>query len=172
MIIKFDKFGFLYLLISFLVKIPIYLFHGWLIKAHVEASFFRSIILASVILKLGRYGILRFLIVFKIIFKLIKYYLFIINLIGIVILRLICLFQFDIKLIIALSSVVHMGIISLGLLVSKKVGILGRLIIIISHGLVSSGLFYLVNIIYKQTRTRIIFINKGLINLIPSITII
>lgn len=172
LIIKFDKFGFLYLLISFLVKIPIYLFHGWLIKAHVEASFFRSIILASVILKLGRYGILRFLIVFKIIFKLIKYYLFIINLIGIVILRLICLFQFDIKLIIALSSVVHMGIISLGLLVSKKVGILGRLIIIISHGLVSSGLFYLVNIIYKQTRTRIIFINKGLINLIPSITII
>lgn len=172
LILKIDSFNFLYLLISFLVKIPVYMLHGWLIKAHVEASFFRSIILASVILKLGRYGLLRFLLIFKIIFNFIKLYLFIINLFGIVILRLICLFQFDIKLIIALSSVVHIGIVSLGLIVGKKIRILGRLLIIISHGLVSSGLFYLVNIIYIQTRTRIIFINKGIINLMPSITII
>nr|DBA43814.1 TPA_asm: ND4 [Bombus vosnesenskii] len=170
LMIKFDKFGFLYLLMSFLVKIPMYLFHGWLIKAHVEASFFSSMILASVMLKLGSYGMLRFLMVFKIMFKLMKYYLFIINLIGMVILSLICLFQFDMKLIIALSSVVHMGIMSLGLLVSKKVGILGSLMMMISHGLVSSGLFYLVNMIYKQTSTRIIFINKGLMNLMPSMT--
>lgn len=172
LIIKFDNFGFVYLLISFLVKVPIYIFHGWLIKAHVEASFFRSIILASVILKLGTYGILRFIIIFKIIFKLIKFYLVIINLLGILVLRLICLFQFDIKLIIAISSVVHIGIISLGILIGRKVGILGGLLIIISHGLVSSGLFYLVNVIYEQSLSRIIFINKGVINLIPSITII
>lgn len=170
--LKFDKFGFLYLLSSFLVKIPIYILHGWLIKAHVEASFFRSIILASVILKLGRYGILRFLLIFKRIFKFIKFHLFIINFLGIIVLRFICLFQFDIKLIIALSSVVHIGIISLGLLLGKKIRILGGLVMIISHGLVSSGLFYLVNIIYSQTRTRIIFVNKGIINFIPSITII
>jgi NADH-ubiquinone oxidoreductase chain 4 len=93
-------------------------------------------------------------------------------LVGIIILRLICLFQFDIKLIIALSSVVHIGIIILGILRERGVGILGGLIIIISHGLVSSGLFYLVNVIYIQTNRRVIFINKGIINFIPSITII
>ena len=88
------------------------------------------------------------------------------------ILRIICLFQFDIKLIIALSSVIHIGIISIGILRGSIIGLLGGLLIIISHGLVSSGLFYLVNEIYKQTNRRIIFVNKGLINLIPSISII
>ena len=87
------------------------------------------------------------------------------------ILRIICLFQFDIKLIIALSSVIHIGIISIGILRGLKVGLLGGLLIMISHGLVSSGLFYLVNIIYRQTNRRNIFINKELINLIPLISI-
>ena len=82
-----------------------------------------------------------------------------------------CLFQFDIKLIIAISSVIHIGIISIGILRGLKVGLLGGLLIMISHGLVSSGLFYLVNIIYRQTNRRNIFINKELINLIPSISI-
>ena len=63
---------------------------GWLLKAHVEASFFSSIILASVILKLGRYGLLRIIYIIKFIFN--KFYinLIIINLYGILILRIIC----------------------------------------------------------------------------------
>nr|DBA43528.1 TPA_asm: ND4 [Bombus bifarius] len=168
--LKFDKFGFLYLLTSFLVKIPMYLFHGWLTKAHVEASFFSSMILASVMLKLGSYGMLRFLLIFKVMFKIVKVYLLMINLLGMIILSLLCLFQFDMKLIIALSSVIHMGIMSSGLLLEKKISILGGLIMMISHGLVSSGLFYLVNMIYSQTSTRIIFINKGMMNFMPSMT--
>ena len=128
--------------------------------------------MASVILKLGRYGILRLILIFKNKFINLSYYLIIINLFGILILRIICLFQFDIKLIIALSSVIHIGIISIGISRGLKIGLLGGLLIIISHGLVSSGLFYLVNEIYKQTNRRIIFVNKGLINLIPSISII
>jgi NADH:ubiquinone oxidoreductase subunit 4 (subunit M) len=83
-----------------------------------------------------------------------------------------CLIQFDIKLIIALSSVVHIGIIILGIITEIKLGILGGLLIMLSHGLVSSGLFYLVNIIYSQSNSRLIFFNKGIINLIPSISII
>ena len=128
--------------------------------------------MASVILKLGRCGILRLILIFKNKFINLSYYLIIINLFGILILRIICLFQFDIKLIIALSSVIHIGIISIGISRGLKIGLLGGLLIIISHGLVSSGLFYLVNEIYKQTNRRIIFVNKGLINLIPSISII
>lgn len=114
---------------------------------------------------------LRLILIFKNIF-INLYYLMILNLVGLLILRLICLFQFDIKLIIALSSVVHIGIIIIGILSGRKLGIFGGLIIIISHGLVSSGLFYLVNMIYSQTNRRIIFINKGIINFIPSMTII
>nr|DBA43957.1 TPA_asm: ND4 [Bombus pratorum] len=170
LMIKFDKFSFFYLLMSFLVKIPMFMFHGWLIKAHVEASFFSSMILASVMLKLGSYGMLRFMLMFKMMFKMFKYFLIIINLLGMLILSLICLFQFDMKLIIALSSVVHMSIMSLGLLVGSKIGILGSLLMMVSHGLVSSGLFYLVNVIYEQSSSRIIFINKGIMNLMPSMT--
>jgi NADH:ubiquinone oxidoreductase subunit 4 (subunit M) len=123
-----------------------YIFHGWLIKVHVEASFFRSIILASIILKLGRYGILRLILVFKIIFINVLFYLIIIDLVGIIVLRLIYLFQFDIKLIIAISSVIHIGIITLGIFGERKIGILGGLLIIISHGFVSSGLFLLIKV--------------------------
>nr|ALO64611.1 NADH dehydrogenase subunit 4 [Bombus lapidarius] len=167
--VKFDNFSFMYLFMSFLVKIPLYMFHGWLIKAHVEASFFSSMILASIMLKLGSYGMLRLILIFKNMF-INLYYLMILNLVGLLILSLICLFQFDMKLIIALSSVVHMGIMIMGILSGSKLGIFGGLMMMISHGLVSSGLFYLVNMIYSQTNSRIIFINKGMINFMPSMT--
>ena len=74
--------------------------------------------------------------------------------------------QLDIKLIIAISSIVHIRI-----LLILKLRIFGRYIII-SHGFVSSGLFYLVNLIYIQTNSRLIFINKGIITFIPSLIII
>nr|DBA43684.1 TPA_asm: ND4 [Bombus ladakhensis] len=167
--VKFDNFSFLYLFMAFLVKIPMYLFHGWLIKAHVEASFFSSMILASIMLKLGSYGMLRLILIFKSMF-INLYYLMFLNMLGLLILSLICLFQFDMKLIIALSSVIHMGIMILGMLSMSKMGIFGGLMMMISHGLVSSGLFYLVNMIYSQTNSRIIFINKGMINFMPSMT--
>nr|QBP33750.1 NADH dehydrogenase subunit 4 [Bombus kashmirensis] len=168
--IYLDCFNFLYLMFSFLVKIPMYLLHGWLIKAHVEASFFSSMILASIMLKLGSYGLLRLILIFKLMLKYVSYYLIIVNIFGMIILSLMCLFQFDMKLIIALSSIVHMGIMTMGMMSELKIGILGSLLMMISHGFVSSGLFYLVNLIYVQTNSRIIFINKGMINLMPSMT--
>nr|ATL63100.1 NADH dehydrogenase subunit 4 [Bombus consobrinus] len=168
--LKFDNFNFMYMFMSFLVKIPMYMFHGWLIKAHVEASFFSSMILASVMLKLGSYGMLRMIYMFKNVFSYVLFYLMMVNILGMLLLSLLCLFQFDMKLIIALSSVIHMGIMSMGLLSGMKIGFLGGLMMMISHGLVSSGLFYLVNMIYMQTNSRSIFINKGMINLMPSMT--
>ena len=68
--------------------------------------------------------------------------------------------QLDIKLIIAISSVVHIGIILIRILLIIKLRIFGRYYIIISHGFISSGLFYLINLIYVQTNRRLIFINK------------
>nr|DBA43567.1 TPA_asm: ND4 [Bombus haemorrhoidalis] len=169
--LSLDLFNFFYMLMSFLVKVPMYLFHGWLLKAHVEASFFSSMILASIMLKLGAYGMLRLMFVFKYLFKNILWFLMSINVIGMLILSLMCLFQFDMKLMIAMSSVIHMSLMSLGLLVNSKLSVVGSLFMMISHGFTSSGLFYLVHMIYDQTNSRLIFINKGMMNLMPSMSL-
>ena len=90
-----------------------------------------------------------------------------INLYWILFLRIICVCQLDIKLIVAISSVIHIRII----LITKS-RLYGRYYIIIRHGFISSGLFCLINLIYNQTNRRLIFINEGIINFVFSLIII
>nr|AHC32073.1 NADH dehydrogenase subunit 4 [Apis andreniformis] len=163
---------FIYLLMSFLVKIPLYMFHGWLLKAHVEAPYYGSMILASIMLKLGSYGMLRLMMIFKFKFYNLINLLMIINSFGILILSLMCLCQYDMKSIIAISSIVHMGLMIMSMLTFMKLSIIGGYLMMISHGLSSSGLFFLVNMIYSRTNSRLMFINKGMINFMPSVSLL
>jgi NADH-ubiquinone oxidoreductase chain 4 len=156
---------------AFLIKIPIYIFHIWLPKAHVEASVEGSIILAGVLLKIGGYGLIRLIVILvKFTFKF-NYLIMRIGLVGGLIIRILCVNQIDIKILVAYSSVVHINIILVRMITGLKLGILSSLIIIISHGLCSSGLFYIVNLYYQIRGRRILLLNKGIAGNLILITI-
>nr|YP_010035830.1 NADH dehydrogenase subunit 4 [Brontispa longissima]QQQ89068.1 NADH dehydrogenase subunit 4 [Brontispa longissima]UAJ48101.1 NADH dehydrogenase subunit 4 [Brontispa longissima]URQ17584.1 NADH dehydrogenase subunit 4 [Brontispa longissima] len=161
--------GFMYMLIVFvfLVKMPMFMIHLWLPKAHVEAPVAGSMILAGVMLKLGGYGLIRFL-------KLFMYFNYKINMViltfsimGGVIISVLCMFQVDMKSLIAYSSVSHMSLVLGGILTFNSLGFLGGFIMMIAHGLCSSGLFVLANIYYERFNSRSMYMLKGLINLFP-----
>jgi len=157
-----------FIFLAFLVKFPIFFFHQWLPKAHVEAPVGGSIILAGLLLKLGGYGIIRMLYFLKITYT-IKI-IIIISILGGRILRILCLINRDIKVIIAYSSVVHIALIIVNIFIKRLWSINGTIIIIIAHGVCSSGIFSCANIIYERTHSRIIIINKRNLNFFPSLS--
>lgn len=154
--------------LPFAIKTPVMPFHLWLPEAHVEAPTNGSVILAGLLLKLGSYGFIRFTLP---LFPLANIYfspiIYIFSILSVIYGSIITIRQIDLKKIIAYSSVAHMNLVVLGLFSLNLQGVNGSLYLVVAHGIVSSGLFFLIGIIYDKTHTRLVNYYGGLILLVP-----
>lgn len=164
----YEKLYWLAFFLSFSVKVPMLPFHVWLPEAHVEAPTAGSVILAGVLLKLGSYGMIRFLIpLFPKASIYFTPYVLILCLISIIYSSLTAIRQTDLKRIIAYASVAHMNFIVLGIFSLTIQGLEGSIIQMISHGLISSGLFFSIGCLYDRYHTRFIHYYGGLAHTMP-----
>jgi len=154
--------------IAFAVKVPMFPFHTWLPDAHVEAPTAGSVLLASVLLKMGAYGFLRFTVPMlpdaTAAFTPIMVAL---SLVAILYGAYMALAQADLKKLIAYSSVSHMGFVTLGIFALNAQGIEGALLQMVNHGITTGALFLCVGIIYARTHSRMIVDNAGLAGPMP-----
>lgn len=154
--------------VSVAIKVPMFPVHIWLPEAHVEAPTIGSIILAGVLLKLGLFGLVKFLFpIFAFGSFIFSPFILILALIGVIYASMSTLIQIDMKKLVAYSSIAHMNFVVLGIFVFNFQGFIGGFALMLSHGLVSSGLFFCVGVLYERYKTRLLFYLGGLSLFMP-----
>nr|YP_010963570.1 NADH dehydrogenase subunit 4 [Leptobelus boreosinensis]WKZ08053.1 NADH dehydrogenase subunit 4 [Leptobelus boreosinensis] len=161
----------LMMVIPFMISLPMFMLHFWLPKAHVQAPISGSMILAGLMLKIGGYGLIRFIYLNEYFCYYFNYIWFSFSMLGLIMVGFVCIVQVDLKCLIAYSSISHMMLCLMGILSMSKLGLLGSLILLVSHGLCSSGLFCLANICYLRLFSRSLYLVKGMIFFMPTLSL-
>jgi NADH-quinone oxidoreductase subunit M len=152
---EFQFWIFLAFFVSFAIKVPMFPFHTWLPAAHVEAPTAGSVLLASVLLKMGTYGFLRFsLPMAPYATQLFTPMILWLSVIAILYGGFTALAQTDLKKLVAYSSVAHMGFATLGIFALNKAGLEGAMLVMVNHGVTTGALFIVVGIIYERLHSR------------------
>lgn len=146
---------FLSFFIAFAIKIPIFPFHTWQPATYTNAPTQGSMLLGGIMLKMGLYGVIRWLLpICPLGLAFFSPYIIILSVIGVVYGSIIAFTQIDLKRLVAYSSIAHVGLISTALFVNSFYGLQGGLIQMLSHGINLVGLFFIISLIQKQTGTR------------------
>ncbi|MEO2075147.1 MAG: NADH-quinone oxidoreductase subunit M [Bacillus sp. (in: firmicutes)] len=145
------------LLIAFGVKLPIFPLHSWMLKVHVQAPPSVVMIHSGILLKIGAYGLIRFgMGIFPKQFETLATIIAVLGVVNLLYGAFLAFIQTDFKMVLAYSSISHMGIVLIGLAAMNEAGVQGAIFQVISHGLISALLFFLVGVLYERTDTSLI----------------
>ncbi|MFB6466215.1 NADH-quinone oxidoreductase subunit M [Cytobacillus sp. Hz8] len=163
------KYGlFIALLIAFGVKLPIFPLHSWMLRVHVQAPPAIVMLHSGVLLKIGAYGLIRFgMGIFPEQFQKLDVLIVILGVINLLYGAFLALVQTDFKMVLAYSSISHMGIVLMGLGAMNEAGIQGAIFQVVSHGLISALLFFLVGVMYERVHTSMIDRLGGMAKALP-----